>query len=143
MSAIGPKRTCACALHMSAFGGKPDMTLCGNSLSRSLLGVKRTCLFALHMSAFDPKRTSQSDPSSRSVKPVRCHSYIGGEMKRREFLCFLLSGAAAIPLGATAQTTEKVRRIGLLMTSAAGDPEISKRLAAFQGELGRLGWVEG
>jgi hypothetical protein len=34
------------------------MTLCGNSLSRSLLGVKRTWLVAAHMSAFDPKRTS-------------------------------------------------------------------------------------
>src|SRR4029450_5457965 len=41
---------------MSAFGGKADMTLCGNPLSRSLLGVKRTSLFAAHMSAFDPKR---------------------------------------------------------------------------------------
>ena len=28
MSAIGLKRTCACALHMSAFGGKADMTFC-------------------------------------------------------------------------------------------------------------------
>src|SRR5262245_10186708 len=34
---------------MSAFGGKADMTLCRNPLSRSLLGAKRTCLFALHM----------------------------------------------------------------------------------------------
>jgi hypothetical protein len=42
----------------SAFGGKADMTLCGNPLSRSLLGVKRTCHFALQMSANDPKRTS-------------------------------------------------------------------------------------
>src|SRR6476659_1180224 len=44
--------------HMSAFGGKADMTLCGNPLSRSLSGVKRTCLIAARMSAFDPKRTS-------------------------------------------------------------------------------------
>jgi hypothetical protein len=43
---------------MSALGGKADMTLCGNPLSRSLLGVKRTWLVAAHMSAFDPKRTS-------------------------------------------------------------------------------------
>jgi len=42
MSAIGPKQTWAIAPHMSAFGGKADMTLCGNPLSRSLLGVKRT-----------------------------------------------------------------------------------------------------
>jgi len=38
-------------------GGKADMTVCGKSLSRSLLGVKRTWLVAAHMSAFDPKRT--------------------------------------------------------------------------------------
>jgi hypothetical protein len=57
MSAIGPKQTWASALHMSAFGGKADMTVCGNSLSRSLLGVKRTWVLAPHMSAFDPKRT--------------------------------------------------------------------------------------
>jgi hypothetical protein len=42
---------------MSAFGGKADMTVCGNTLLQSLLGVKRTCVFALHMSAFDPMRT--------------------------------------------------------------------------------------
>jgi putative ABC transport system substrate-binding protein len=36
-----------------------------------------------------------------------------------------------------------MRRVGLLITAAAGDQEISRRLAAFQGELGRLGWVEG
>src|SRR5262245_64315418 len=36
-----------------SFGGKADMALCGNPLSRSLLGAKRTCPFAPHMSAFD------------------------------------------------------------------------------------------
>jgi hypothetical protein len=55
--ALGPKQTCASALHMSAFGGKADITFCGNPLSRSLLGAKRTCRFALHMSANDPQRT--------------------------------------------------------------------------------------
>jgi hypothetical protein len=30
---------------MSAFGGKADMTVCGNPLLRSLLGVKRTSYF--------------------------------------------------------------------------------------------------
>ena len=49
MSAIGTKRTSLVAPHMSAFGGKADMTVCGNPLSRSLLGVKRTCRFALHI----------------------------------------------------------------------------------------------
>src|SRR5262247_775499 len=50
------RRPMECLL-MFAFGGKVDMTLCGNPLLRSLLGVHRTCPFALHMSAFDPKRT--------------------------------------------------------------------------------------
>ena len=50
MSAFGPKRTSLVAPHMSAFGGKADMTVCGNPLLRSLLGAKRhdllrrTCL---------------------------------------------------------------------------------------------------
>jgi len=41
-SAFGPKRTLPCASHMSAIGGKADMTFAGSSLLRSLLGVKRT-----------------------------------------------------------------------------------------------------
>jgi hypothetical protein len=45
---------------MSAFGGKADMALCGNSLLRSLLGAKQTWALALHMSAFNPKRISFS-----------------------------------------------------------------------------------
>ena len=66
MTAYGPKRTSVVAPHMFAFGGKADMTVCGNSLSRSLLGAKRTCPFALHMSANDPKRTSMT-PSGALV----------------------------------------------------------------------------
>ena len=46
------------APHISAFGGKADMTCYANTLLRSLLGAKRTWLDALHMSAFDPRRTS-------------------------------------------------------------------------------------
>jgi hypothetical protein len=34
MSAIGPKQTWPSAPHMSAFGGKADMTVCENPLSR-------------------------------------------------------------------------------------------------------------
>ena len=44
MSAFGPKRTSTSAPHMSAFGGKADMTFCGIPLLRSLLVVKRTGL---------------------------------------------------------------------------------------------------
>src|SRR5262249_46932225 len=57
MSALGPKQTWPRAVHMSAFRGKADMTICACLLLRSLLGVKRTCRFALRTSANDPKRT--------------------------------------------------------------------------------------
>jgi hypothetical protein len=60
MSAIGPKLTSPSAAHMSAFGGKADMTVCRSPLSWSLSGVKQTSLVAVHMSANDPKRTSAS-----------------------------------------------------------------------------------
>ena len=43
-SAIGPLPTFRFALHLSAFGGKGDITLCGSRLLRSLFGVKRTLL---------------------------------------------------------------------------------------------------
>src|SRR5215475_10071738 len=45
MSAFGPKRTCACALHMSAFGGKADITKpcapSGSSISSCLIVVSK------------------------------------------------------------------------------------------------------
>jgi hypothetical protein len=40
MSAIGPKQTCAVAPHMSALGGKADMTICGMSAFAVAIGVK-------------------------------------------------------------------------------------------------------
>jgi hypothetical protein len=66
MSAYGPKQTSVDAPHMSAFGGKADMTLCRNPILRSLLGLKRTCPCALHVSAHDPKRTFPVAPHIRA-----------------------------------------------------------------------------
>src|SRR4029450_9366459 len=74
MSAIGPKRTSLVGPHMSALGGKADMTVCGNPLSRSLLGVKRTSLFATHVSAFDPKRTLTPSHRGLWTVPRACRS---------------------------------------------------------------------
>src|SRR5262245_23561895 len=71
MSAVGPKQTLASAPHMSAFGGKADMTVCRCLLSRSLLGVKRTWAFAPHLSAFDPKRTWWASFKSRVYRAPR------------------------------------------------------------------------
>jgi hypothetical protein len=40
MSAFGPKQTCSFAPHMSAFGGKADMTVCGKSAFAVAIGGK-------------------------------------------------------------------------------------------------------
>ena len=63
-------------------------------------------------------------------------------MKRRAFIT-LLSGAAAWPVAARAQQSERMRRIGVLMGLAAGDPEAQSRVAAFESGLRELGWVKG
>ena len=65
-------------------------------------------------------------------------------MKRREFITFLGGGAAvAWPLAARAQQPERVRRIGVLMASAADDSECQARIAAFLQGLQQLGWADG
>ena len=63
-------------------------------------------------------------------------------MKRREFIG-LLGGAAAWPLIARAQQSESMRRVGVLMSVAADDPEGKARFAAFERGLQELGWVNG
>jgi hypothetical protein len=66
-------------------------------------------------------------------------SYIG----RRKFLATLGGAAAAWPVGAQAQPRERMRRIGVLMTLAADDPEGQARLTAFVQGLQELGWTDG
>ncbi|HXQ84027.1 MAG TPA: ABC transporter substrate-binding protein [Xanthobacteraceae bacterium] len=63
-------------------------------------------------------------------------------MRRREFIT-LLGGAATWPLGARAQQTDQMRRIGVLTNLATGDPEDQARNAAFLQGLQQLGWTVG
>jgi putative ABC transport system substrate-binding protein len=63
-------------------------------------------------------------------------------MQRREFITLLGSAAAAWPQAARAQG-DRVRRIGVLMTLAEGDPEGQRRLAALHEGLQKLGWTVG
>jgi len=59
---------------------------------------------------------------------------------RREFIT-VLGGAAAWPVVARAQQTERMRRVGVLMNSANGAFG-QPRAGAFQQELQRLGWID-
>jgi putative tryptophan/tyrosine transport system substrate-binding protein len=63
-------------------------------------------------------------------------------MKRRTFITLLGGAAAAWPLAARAEG-ERIRRIGVLMTLAADDPEGQARLTAFVQGLQKLGWTDG
>jgi putative ABC transport system substrate-binding protein len=63
-------------------------------------------------------------------------------MKRREFLT-LLGGAAAWPVAARGQQGERMRRIGVLLPTAADNPDFQTRLGAFLQGLGLLGWAIG
>ena len=63
-------------------------------------------------------------------------------MRRREFIT-IVGGAAAWPLAARAQQRERVRRIGVLMSTAVDDPQDPARLAAFAQGLQELGWTIG
>jgi putative tryptophan/tyrosine transport system substrate-binding protein len=64
-------------------------------------------------------------------------------MRRREFISFLASGAAALPRTARAQQGELPRRVGMLLPYLDGDAEGRAVVAAFQRGLQDLGWTEG
>jgi putative ABC transport system substrate-binding protein len=63
-------------------------------------------------------------------------------MRRRDFIT-LFGGAAAWPLAARAQQADRMRRIGILMTIAANDPEAQARIVVFAQSLQALGWTDG
>jgi putative ABC transport system substrate-binding protein len=65
-------------------------------------------------------------------------------MRRRNFIA-LLGGAAATTLApsARAQSTGRMRRVGILFAYPANDTVYQGRVRAFREELGKLGWKAG
>jgi putative ABC transport system substrate-binding protein len=63
--------------------------------------------------------------------------------RRREFITLLGGAAVAWPLAARAEQGERMRRIGVLQSLAADDPEGQARLAAFAQGLQQSGWTIG
>jgi putative ABC transport system substrate-binding protein len=63
-------------------------------------------------------------------------------MQRRQFIGLLNSAVMASALAARAQQRERMRRIGVLMSLSADDPESPARIAAFLQGMAELGWAD-
>ena len=64
-------------------------------------------------------------------------------MRRPEFITLFGVAALAGPRAARAQQADRMRRVGVLMSRAAGDPEEQARFAGFLQGLQKLGWTDG
>src|SRR5215813_10401194 len=67
--------------------------------------------------------------------------HMASYIARRELLAALGGAVAAWPLAANAQQGARMRRVGVLMSTAADDPEGQARIAAFAQGLQQTGWV--
>lgn len=67
---------------------------------------------------------------------------MGEAMRRREFIT-LIGGAAAWPLAASAQPSDKIRRIAVLSSLSENDGQQQNWDAAFRQKLNELGWIDG
>jgi len=64
-------------------------------------------------------------------------------MRRRDFIKVIACSTAAWPLAVRAQQIDRMRRIGVLLSLAADDPEGQARLSVFVQGLKELGWTDG
>jgi putative ABC transport system substrate-binding protein len=64
-------------------------------------------------------------------------------VRRRDLIRAIGGAAVAWSLSARAQQGERTRRIGVLMSLTADDPEGQTRLAAFREAMKQLGWNDG
>src|SRR5215471_16654604 len=64
-------------------------------------------------------------------------------MKRHQFITLFGGAAVSWPLATRAQQSERVRRIGVFMNTAADDPAGQARLLAFAQTLAQSDWTDG
>jgi putative ABC transport system substrate-binding protein len=64
-------------------------------------------------------------------------------MKRRDFIALFVSMTGLFPFGARAQQADRVRRIGVLMSTTADDPQSRARIEALLQAMQQLGWTNG
>jgi putative ABC transport system substrate-binding protein len=64
-------------------------------------------------------------------------------MRRRDFIKVIAGSATVLPLAASAQQPERVRRIGVLMPTAAEDRDGQDRISALLQGLQQWGWMVG
>ena len=64
-------------------------------------------------------------------------------MRRREFITLSAAGGGVAARGARAAAGRALRRIGVLMSQTADDPDALSRIAAFAQGLQELGWTVG
>jgi putative ABC transport system substrate-binding protein len=102
--------------------------------SKKFSNCARTTSASLRQNRQGARPDHPADPARPRRRCVR--------MKRRELIT-LLGGAAAWPLAARAQQSERMRRIGVLMTLAADDPEAPTRIGAFLQGMQEFGWTIG
>ena len=64
-------------------------------------------------------------------------------MRRREFIGLVGGAAATWPLMANGQQSTGIKRVGVLMGTAEGDPDQQAMVSVFSRALADLGWNEG
>ncbi len=64
-------------------------------------------------------------------------------MRRRNFVAMFGGAVIAWPRAVVAQSTDRVRRIGMLIGYSTSDPELQRHVAAFEQALEELGWTKG
>src|SRR5262245_52144715 len=127
---------------MSAFGDEAEI-LCSTRalpvLTPSGHWEHSTCLSALSHRLGDGNVVS----SVHCMHDPQPEGHMASYIERRKFLATLGCAAATWPLAARAQSAGRMRRIGVLMTTSADDPEGQSRIAAFHQGLQQWGWTVG